>query len=217
LGGDSCALHGDRWKHSPYDGYIPEENRPYQDNTLLEFRLADGVEIPDTTEEAGGAAGGVNPRGQVLPPIVFPKPAIDTTGGGKAHGALKGAFALPGDGSSESETDSAEALEDEDTHKLRHLSYAVRMNQPIAVTFRGQYQFAGRTEEVMFHREFTVSSAAEQILDPVQVALKSIGILGAYCQGTDLPRSCTWTTREVPRSDIEISAVKQGRGVHVIY
>jgi hypothetical protein len=70
--------------------YIVEENRPYQDNTLLEFRLADGVDVPDTTGCFGGAAGGVSPGGCILPPIIFPKAPMDTTGVTKMHGAPKG-------------------------------------------------------------------------------------------------------------------------------
>jgi hypothetical protein len=43
-----------------FDCSINEENRPHMDHTLLEFRLAQGVEIPDTTRGFGGAAGGAN-------------------------------------------------------------------------------------------------------------------------------------------------------------
>jgi hypothetical protein len=43
----------------PFDCYIDAENRPHYENTLLSFRLADGIEIPDTTREFGGAAGGL--------------------------------------------------------------------------------------------------------------------------------------------------------------
>jgi hypothetical protein len=35
---------------------VQEENRPYYPNTLLEFRLADGIDVPDTLVEDGGVA-----------------------------------------------------------------------------------------------------------------------------------------------------------------
>jgi hypothetical protein len=41
----------------PFECYINEENRPYYSETVLSFRLAKDVEIPDTTREFGGAAG----------------------------------------------------------------------------------------------------------------------------------------------------------------
>jgi hypothetical protein len=64
----------------PLNCYIDEENRPHIETTLLKFRLADGVDIPDTTGAFGGAAGGVSPKGCILRPIIFPKPPIYTTG-----------------------------------------------------------------------------------------------------------------------------------------
>jgi hypothetical protein len=57
----------------PFSCYVDKENLPHYENTLLEFRLVGGMEIPDTTGAFGGAAGGVSPGGYVLPPIVFPK------------------------------------------------------------------------------------------------------------------------------------------------
>jgi hypothetical protein len=69
--------------------YLSEENRPYQDNMQLDFRLADGVDVPDMTEICGGAAGGGNQHGHILPSIVFQTTLIDTTGETKMLGALK--------------------------------------------------------------------------------------------------------------------------------
>jgi hypothetical protein len=70
----------------PYDCYVEDENRPYQDDTLLEFRLVDGSEVPDTTGVEGGATGGINSQRPALPPIIFPERPIDTTVGTKVHG-----------------------------------------------------------------------------------------------------------------------------------
>jgi hypothetical protein len=33
----------------PFSCYVPGENRPYYDQTLLEFRLLDAASVPDTT------------------------------------------------------------------------------------------------------------------------------------------------------------------------
>jgi hypothetical protein len=61
----------------------------------------------------------------------------------------------PDDGRGESETDSDEDLEDDDTHKLRQLSHAVRLQQPITVRIRGQFEAEGdQKHEVYFQKEF---------------------------------------------------------------
>jgi hypothetical protein len=105
--------------------------------------LADGVDVPDAIGEDGGVAGGTNAHGQVLPPVVFQQQPIDTTGGWKIQGALKGSLVFPDDGCSESETDSDEDMEDDDMHKLRQLSHTARLKQPITVRIIGQFAADG--------------------------------------------------------------------------
>jgi hypothetical protein len=65
----------------PYSCYIEEENRPYEPDTGILFRLADGEDPPDTTGEHGGTAGGISREGYILPAIVFPKAPIDVSKG----------------------------------------------------------------------------------------------------------------------------------------
>jgi hypothetical protein len=196
---------------------MPEENRPYHDKTLLEFRLAEGMEVPDTTGESGGAARGTNHRGQVLPPIIFPKVAIDTTGGTKVQGALKRALVVPRDGSSESEGDSDEDLENDDTDKLRQISHAARLGQLVTVVIRGDYQFDGCEEEVLFQKEFIGWPAPVHILDLLQTIPKSIEIASAHYQGSSLPRSCLWTSAGATRDQMAIRVQKLSRGIRIIY
>jgi hypothetical protein len=98
----------------PYDSHIEEEDRPCHDNALLELSLMDGKNAIDTSGNDGGVDGGTNSKGQVLPPVIFPR-VIDTTGGTKIHGALQRTLWLK-TSSSNSETDGDEDPEDEDTH-----------------------------------------------------------------------------------------------------
>jgi hypothetical protein len=49
-----------------------EEVRPYQDNTMLLFRVNPGIDVPDMTGNGSGAAGGTNSNGKALPPVIFP-------------------------------------------------------------------------------------------------------------------------------------------------
>jgi hypothetical protein len=198
---------------SPFGCYVQEENRPCFENTLLEFHLAEEVNVPDMFDEQGGVAGGTNSKGQILPPVIFPT-VIDTTGGTKMNGALKG---IPGDWSSVSETDSDADAEDEDFHKLRQISHAVRLAQSITVKVRGQYQCSAREEEVSFQKEFVNEPVPSHILEPLQVAFRSIEVLAAYYQGTGLPRQCMWTQAGVPREHMEISVSKPGKGIQVTY
>jgi hypothetical protein len=124
---------------------------------FLEFSLNDSSNTPDTLSEDGGVAEGTNVKDKVP----FPK-TIDTTGGTKVQGALKG---IPGpSNSSESKRDSDEDQEDEDTHRLRQIAHAARLGQPITVEVRGQCQFSNREEEVIFQREFASASPPAHIL-----------------------------------------------------
>jgi hypothetical protein len=54
-------------------------------NTLLEFKLIDSIEIPDTLTDEDAAAGRANAHGQVLPPVIFAQQPIDTTRGTKVQ------------------------------------------------------------------------------------------------------------------------------------
>jgi hypothetical protein len=181
-------------------------------NTLLEFRPADGVEVPDTAGAFGGAEMGVNPRGYTLPPILFSKAPIDTTGEPKMQGALKGPLAV----NSDSDTDSTEDEGDDDVHKLRKLSHAAVRGQQITVEISGDYPWQGGFEEV-FAMEYSSETAPSHILEPLQVAYRAIETLSSYYQSTDLPQSCRWTSSGLPREQIEVRVVKSGRGVHLSY
>jgi hypothetical protein len=97
--------------------------------------LADGVDILDRTGAFGGAARGVSPKGHIFPPIIFPNPPIDTSGGTKVSGASR----APITKSSDSDTDSMEDEEEEDFHKLRKLAHAAIRQQPITVEISGDY------------------------------------------------------------------------------
>jgi hypothetical protein len=77
-----------RWQISEH-----EDNRPYFEGSAIEFRLKPDVDVPDTTGNEGGAAGGTNSKIGVLPPIGFPTAPIDASGGTELSGALKG---MPG-------------------------------------------------------------------------------------------------------------------------
>jgi hypothetical protein len=55
----------------PLACYVQEAIGPYYPNTLLEFELTDGADVPDTLGEDGGAARGTNAHGQILPSAIF--------------------------------------------------------------------------------------------------------------------------------------------------
>jgi hypothetical protein len=88
----------------PWESYVDEELKPYQPDTMLRFRLNKSLEIPDTTREFGGVSGGLTPSGNVLPPIVFPNPPINTTSptDPKVQGSAPGPIVTGSDSSSDS-------------------------------------------------------------------------------------------------------------------
>jgi hypothetical protein len=159
----------------PYGCCVEEENRLYYPNGMFKFKLAEGVEVPNAWGEDGRVPGGTNANGQVLPPVVFPKPEIYITGDMKVQGSLKW---IPGpldsageeEEDSDTETDSDEDVDEYDTHKLRELGHAARLKQPITVGIRGQYHDENRLEEVLFEKEFCGVPAPGHILEPQQLA-----------------------------------------------
>jgi hypothetical protein len=69
----------------PFACCVQEGNRPYYSNTLLEFKLIDGIEIPDALTDEDAVAGETNAHGQVLPPVIFAQQPIDMTGDTKVQ------------------------------------------------------------------------------------------------------------------------------------
>jgi hypothetical protein len=109
----------------PWENYIDEELRPYYPETPLRSRLNKAREIPDTTREFGGVSGGLTPLGKVLPPIVFPKPAINTASAAdpKVPGSQPGPLDAT-DSSSDSweEEDTQEEITEEQRLQLQAIS-----------------------------------------------------------------------------------------------
>jgi hypothetical protein len=90
----------------PWENYIDEELRPYYQDMPLRFKLNKSKEVPDTTREFGGVSGGLAPDGTVLPPIIFPKPAIDMSS--KQYPKITGGGTGPVATGSDSSSDSSE-------------------------------------------------------------------------------------------------------------
>jgi hypothetical protein len=199
----------------PFHCYIDEEKGPHLDNTLLAFRPKDGADVQDTTGAFGRAAGGVSPKGNILPPIMFPRPSIDTSKG-KIAGGAKGPLKKPGD--SDSDTDSMEHEEgDEDFDKLHELAHAVTREQPVTVEIRGGCPWNGRFELVVFAREFKKQPKPNHILEPMQAVFQAIKKLSVYYQRTDIPQSCLWTNAGLPREEAEMRVTKKGARVHLSF
>jgi hypothetical protein len=118
----------------PYACDVVEEVRPYYDQTRITYHLGKDVEVPDTTGNDGGAAGGDNCRCQVLPPIIYPTDPIDVSEG-KISGGLR---KMPGPDSCA--TDSAEDIPGSDDHKLIQIVQTIYKNQPVTISIRGKFQ-----------------------------------------------------------------------------
>jgi hypothetical protein len=167
----------------PYSCYIEEENRAYYPETSIVFRLKDGVDVPDTTGECGGASGGSSREGHYLPPIVFPAPTIDTTGGTKVQGAATEQIT----GGTDSSSDSAEDHDGVDDHKLHQLAQAAAKEQLLTVEIREEYAWGGRLHEVIFSKTSRNLAPVGDILTPLEVACSEIEAVGRTFQGGGLP------------------------------
>jgi hypothetical protein len=190
----------------PWECYVDEELRPYYPETMLTFKLKDAHNVPDTTHEFGGVAGGKTPRGEILPPIVFPKAPINTTSPAdpKVSGSATGQLgaSVTGSGSSSdsweeediadvdlSEEERSQRMAVADGHKLHKLQQAVVKGLGITIEIRGGYAFQDVLHEVVFSKEIKVSEPPSHLLEPYQLAYKEIEQIGMIYQG-GLPASC---------------------------
>jgi hypothetical protein len=196
----------------PYDLCVEEELRPYQDHAGLSFKMRDPNDAPDTLTANGGGASGTNNKGEILPEVIFPQSPIDTTGGTKVHGALKGS---QGNGS-DSYTDSVDDEENQDDYKLKQIGHAVRLGQPLTVILQGSYQFSGREKEVQFRHPYEEKSAPKTIYNPLLQTIRHFEVL-CHTFGADLPRPCYWFKANPTRKDLAISVTKMGKGLHIQY
>jgi hypothetical protein len=187
---------------------MDEENRPHMNNTLSAFRLAEGVEVPDTSGGFDGAEGGVGRDGYVLPLIIFPAKPIDIMEG-KVSGGKKGMI----DKDSDSSSDSQEDEEYEDTYKLHKLVQAAQKEQPIVLEIGGDHPWEGGFQEVILAKEFRKIGAPAHILEPLPTAYEHIEWMGVYYQWTGIPQSCLWTIAGLPRDQIDVSVSKSGTEV----
>jgi hypothetical protein len=213
----------------PWENYIDEELRPYLSETPLHFRLNSSLEIPDTTHNFGGVSGGQTSTGHVLPPIVFPKPSVNTASPAdpKVQGSVTGQLAAGSDSSSDSweeelfpETISEEerlayqAMADE--HKLRKMRQATIKGVPITVEIGAAYVYGGQIHGAVFSNEFKISQPPAHVLEPFQIAYKQIEQIGLAFQG-GLPASSIWADSGIPREEIDITVFKIGQGIYLRY
>jgi hypothetical protein len=129
----------------PYEEYIEEETRPYQNGDLISFKLKKFIEITDWSNEGPGRNGGDNGHGTPLPPIIYGAAPINTTSptNPKTQGRATGQIGTQ-TSSDESESDSFPTDSEEDMigyeHRLQRIAHAVHNHEPILVVFVGDFQ-----------------------------------------------------------------------------
>jgi hypothetical protein len=138
----------------PLARYV-RETRPYHEEDLITFRLRQDVPVPDLSGKEGGAAGGDNGRGLIVPAIEYPAPRMDTSNGkiqgGRKSALVDGAGPVPVEPDSDDScvTDSGEDAEDLDGHKLVQLAQAVHKGHPTLIAIKGQYKgYEGQEVEI---------------------------------------------------------------------
>jgi hypothetical protein len=106
--------------------------------------------------------------------------------------------------------------DEDDAHKLHRLSQAVAKGQKIVLEVRGDYQWEGQMQEVIFRKEFRIKPP-ENTMIPLQAAHAQLIQLGYRYQGGGLPYACRWRTEALTREQIDIAVLKYGSNVHIRY
>jgi hypothetical protein len=203
----------------PLACYVREETRPYHEEDLIAFGLRQDVVIPDLSGNEGGAAGGDNGRGLVLPAIEYPAPVIDVSKG-KVQGGRTSAIegVEPGPDSDDScATDSGEDEEGTDAHKLVQIAQAIHKAQPVTVANRGQFKgFQGEQVEIVFQRDH-VDPAPDDLRELWREGMSGIVGLSNYYLADELSNALLWSQVDIPREHMDIAVAKVGVGVVVTF
>jgi hypothetical protein len=141
----------------PYEEYIEEETRPYQNGDMVRFNLKGFIEITDRSDEGPGRLGGDNGRKIILPAIVYGKPPINTTSSTnpKVHGSAPGTIdvqKLSDESESDSfPTDSESDIDADYTHRLARIHHAMHKKEPVFAVFVGEFQgYQGKLSQCEF-------------------------------------------------------------------
>jgi hypothetical protein len=97
--------------------------------------------------------------------------------------------------------------------KIRHA--LVTLTQSITITLKGQYEWKGHWEEVIYQRIVKLGSLPVDIAGALQDIYAKIKEVAMMAGATALPISVQGL--EIPRYHIEIEVHKRGEGIHVVY
>jgi hypothetical protein len=185
----------------PFDVYTVEDRRPWEPYGMIEF-VVNVDDVPDTTGEGCGAAGGDGPN-RLLP-------RIDPVPPGRDHGkdlGMLGARRGQAYGDS-SATDSEEDSEDSDTHKLAKIKHAIAdLSQPVQVILNGRYLWQQNWEEVSYCRTFVERKVSKDILEPLRITAHAYGVVSLQAGAETLPLPIQ--ALAIPRSELEITVAKR--------
>jgi hypothetical protein len=123
----------------PLEEYIEEDSGPYLEQVPVIFRLKGLSPVTYLSDEGPGRLGGDNGSGNILPPIIYAAPAINTRDHSdpKVSGSRKGQL-------SDSESDSCptDSCEDEIgyEHRLARIQQAIRNQEQVMTIFVGIFQ-----------------------------------------------------------------------------
>jgi hypothetical protein len=191
----------------PYACYEPEALRPYIEERCLKYRLRNDIPIPDTTGNEGGAAGGDNGRGQVLPPIIYPTAPIDISEG-KVVGGKKGMSGPDG-----CATDSEEDGKDSDEQKLIQIAQAIHKGQPVIIAIQGKFQGNQVREWEVLFQNYHIGQVPADVMEVFQTALLEILELAKHYGTEGIPGSYLWTQSGISREKLAVSLIKEGKRV----
>jgi hypothetical protein len=202
----------------PFEEYIDEENRPYQNGDLLCFNLKGFIEITDRSNEGPGRTGGDNGHKLILPPIIYGKPPINTSDPKypKITGGSKGTV----DGSDDSDpdscsTDSEEDIDGDYTHRHIRIQQALHRKEPVTAVFVGRFQgFQCQLSQCLFRIEY-LEESSQNMAEFFEINRGKLHQISTSFAGEDFPGAFEWVRCEFTDPKLDIQVNHAGKGLQV--
>jgi hypothetical protein len=208
----------------PFDEYIEEETRPYQNGVPICFYLKPHSVVTDRSDEGPGRLGGDNGSGVMLPAIKYGAKPINTADpkDPKVPGGLKstpGTTTSLGDDDSEQvseQTDSDDDIQDE-PRRLQKIASALNNGEPVMVIIIGHFE---GYQEIQAQCEFRLDHKGPPpptMKDCFNFNWQRIHAASERFGSTSVPGSLLWTNQPFTDESLEISVYRFGMGLKVRY
>jgi hypothetical protein len=202
----------------PFEEYIEEDSRPYQNGDLISFKLKKFINSTDLSNEGPGRNGGDNGHGTPPPMIIYGAAPIDTTSPkdpkvqGSATGSIGKQSVLDDSESDSFPTDSEEDLIGYE-HRLARIAQAIHNHEPVLFVIVGEFKgYQDQHSQCEFRLEYT-EGIKNTMQEYFETNWRRICDISMAFGGNSVPGSLVWTRNQVTDDILHAPVYRFGKGV----